>query len=50
MWNYLFYIYNLELIDITDYNGIESYIADKMAKDDISWFPIGKSISIKDEN
>merc|ERR1712227_446029 len=26
MWNYLFYIYNLNKKDKTDFNGIESYV------------------------
>jgi len=29
-----------------DYNGTESDIQDKIDKDDISWFPIGKALSL----
>lgn len=29
-----------------DYNGTESFIQDKVKTDDISWFPIGMSMSL----
>ena len=29
-----------------DYNGTESFINDKVKIDDISWFPIGLSMSL----
>jgi len=43
-------MYNLEQKDSTEYNGIESYVSDKIANDDIGWFPIGRAIAIKDED
>lgn len=46
LWNYLFYIVYLKKKDPIDYNGTESYIYEKYEKDDISWFPIGKSFSL----
>lgn len=30
LWNYLFYLYHLNITDETEYNGIESYVADKV--------------------
>ena len=33
----------LKLKDPMDYTGIESLICNKIEKDDISWFPIGKA-------
>lgn len=42
MWNYLFYIAYLLEKDVTEYTGIESYVADKIDKGEISWFPIYK--------
>ena len=42
MWNYLFYIAYLKDKDPTEYTGIESYVADKVDKDEIGWFPTGK--------
>lgn len=42
MWNYLFYIAYIKNKDSTEFTGIESYVAEKMALDDISWFPTFK--------
>ena len=39
MWNYLFYIAYLFEKDSSDYTGIESYVREKVDKQDISWFP-----------
>ena len=50
MWNYLFYMYNLEQKDTTEYNGIETYVNNKIEKEDIKWFPIGRAIAVKDED
>lgn len=49
-WNYVFYLYYLEKKDPTEFNGIESYIQEKLDVEDISWFPIMKSISINMED
>lgn len=46
MWNYLYYIVYLREKEEIDYNGTESYVAEKIKNDDISWFPIGKSLSL----
>jgi hypothetical protein len=40
MWNYLFYIAYLKDKDSTEYTGIESYVADKLKKEEINWFPL----------
>lgn len=42
MWNYLFYIAYIKNKDQTELSGIESYVADKISQDDISWFPTFK--------
>ena len=39
MWNYLFYIAYLREKEKTEYTGIESYIDEKLAEYDHSWFP-----------
>ena len=39
MWNYLFYIAYLFEKDSSDFTGIESYVREKVDKQDISWFP-----------
>ena len=46
MWNYLFYISYLKSKLTTEYSGMESYVADKLNSDDISWFPINKAITL----
>ena len=46
MWNYLFYISYLKDKTKTEYTGFESYVADKLKNDDISWFPINRSLSL----
>ena len=30
LWNYLFYMFHLTELEETDYNGIESYVKDKV--------------------
>lgn len=42
MWNYLFYIAYLNDKKKTEYTGIESYVSEKLEKDEISWFPTYK--------
>lgn len=42
MWNYLFYIAYLNDKETTEFTGIESYVAEKIKKEEISWFPTYK--------
>ena len=46
LWNYLFYVIHLKLKEPKDYNGTESYVARKLKSNDISWFPIGRALSL----
>lgn len=46
VWNYLFYIYYLKSKDSTEFNGIESYVSDKLKHEDINWFPIKRCLDI----
>lgn len=46
IWHYLYFMYGLRFKDKTEYNGIESYISDKIKSDDIVWFPILVALSI----
>jgi len=41
MWNYLFYMSYVQDKLSTEYTGIESYVAEKIDKDEnsIEWFP-----------
>jgi len=42
MWNYVFYKAYLKFKEPTEYDGNESYIADKIQSFDSSWFPINR--------
>jgi len=42
MWNYLYYIAYLKDKTPTEYTGIESYVADKLDKKEITWFPTNR--------
>jgi hypothetical protein len=46
----LYFILHLDLKDNSEFDGTESYVADKIKKADISWFPIGRSIKIEEKN
>lgn len=46
IWNYLFYIYFIKKETPNEYTGVDSYISDMLKKEDIFWFPIGKSLAI----
>jgi hypothetical protein len=46
VWNYLYYIYFLKKENPTDFTGIHSYVVSMLKKEDIFWFPIGKSLSL----
>lgn len=46
LWNYLYYIYFLKKENPNDFSGIHSYVANMLKKEDIFWFPIGKSLSL----
>jgi hypothetical protein len=45
LWYYLFFMYYLKKKP-TPFTGIEAEIAQKISKDDHSWFPIGKSLKL----
>lgn len=45
-WNYLFYIYYVMKENPTEFTGIDSYVYDMLRKEDIFWFPIGKSLAV----
>ena len=47
LWNYLFYIAYLREKKETEYTGTESYVAEKIEKGDISFFPVYKALNLK---
>lgn len=48
LWVYLYYLAYLKSKDASDMSGVESYIFDKYTNEDISWFPMGRAISLKE--
>lgn len=44
---YLYFMYVLLRKDPTEFNGLDSYIFEKMVTDDISWIPLKNSLSLK---
>ena len=50
MWNYVNYAAYLQEKEVTEYNGNESYIAEKIANKDLGWLPIKKTKTIKEED
>ncbi len=50
MWNYLFYIAYVREKEPTEYTGIESYVADQLARNEIQWFPYYRALCLKDDS
>ena len=46
-WDYSYYLIALMAKDKNDLNGFESYILEKYQNREISWFPIGQAIALK---
>lgn len=44
---YLYFMYVLLRKDPTEFNGLDSYIFEKMVTDDVSWIPLKNSLSLK---
>lgn len=49
MWNYIYFKSYIEFKDKNDYNGSESYIKSKIDQQDLSWFPIKRAKSVKED-
>ncbi|EGR28280.1 inositol -trisphosphate receptor, putative [Ichthyophthirius multifiliis] len=47
LWNYLAFIIMIKQKEINDLDGTEYFIRNNLDTQNISWFPIGKSISIQ---
>lgn len=50
LWNYIFYILYLRHKEKTEYSGFESYVADKLESNDITWFPLNKALSLGEKD
>ncbi|KAJ3091045.1 hypothetical protein HK102_001865 [Quaeritorhiza haematococci] len=46
IWHYLFFIVHLNTKDVTEYTSHESYVADKLAKNDMSFFPVNRALAL----
>jgi predicted GIY-YIG superfamily endonuclease len=46
VWNYLYFMYYLRRKDPTLYCGLETSVANRIYKDDLSWFPFGKCMKL----
>lgn len=49
VWHYVYFLYMLTYKDKTEHDGIESYISDCLQRDDISWMPILRSMSVSNQ-
>ena len=45
-WHYLSFLIHLRQKRVTDYTGPEAYVAEKLERNDLSFFPILKASSI----
>ena len=46
IWHYLFFMYHLRRKPAMEYSGVESYVARKITKDDVTWFPFGRCMKL----
>lgn len=49
LWDYIYFIYYVKTKDPTEYNGIESFVAQQITKDDISFFPLLKAMVLHED-
>ena len=47
LWNYVYFLIYLRNKNSLDYNGTESFLADRISKDDLSWFPLDRAMSLE---
>ncbi|KAF1329854.1 Ryanodine-inositol 1,4,5-triphosphate receptor ca2 channel, partial [Globisporangium splendens] len=47
MWHYLYLFVHIRKKPITEYNGLELYLAMRMAKHDVSFFPSHRALSLE---
>eukprot|EP00300_Choanocystis_sp_HF-7_P019149 c20248_g1_i2.p1 GENE.c20248_g1_i2~~c20248_g1_i2.p1 ORF type:complete len:261 (-),score=64.60 c20248_g1_i2:69-851(-) len=49
MWKYLLFIIYIKRKEATGYTGPESYVREKLDRLDLTWFPIGKALSLHEQ-
>jgi len=47
VWQYLYFMHHLRRKPEDEYTGQESYVANKMAKKDVSFFPVNRSLDLQ---
>ncbi|RKP13226.1 hypothetical protein BJ684DRAFT_20267 [Piptocephalis cylindrospora] len=47
MWQYLFFLVHLQIKDRTEYTSQESYVSDMLQSGDYAFFPINRSLSLR---
>ncbi|KAJ1558731.1 hypothetical protein HK405_013094, partial [Cladochytrium tenue] len=50
LWHYLFFLVHLELKDTTEFTSHESYVHELLTRKDLSFFPIGRAMSLKNRS
>ena len=48
LWNYVYFYHYLKRKDPTEYNGVESYVAQMLKDQSLAWLPVRTSIVIQD--
>lgn len=48
LWQYVFYIVHLNGKGSSDYDGVETFVSDKLEEDVIDWVPNAMSISLQE--
>lgn len=48
LWNYAFYMVHLYTLDISDHNGVESYVFACFESGDITWMPAYRALCIEE--
>lgn len=48
LWNYAFYMVHLYTLDISDHNGVESYVFSCFNSGDITWMPAYRALCIEE--
>lgn len=50
LWRYLYFLYDLQKKDSTEYSGLESYIVSQVFTDRKDWMPLGRALSLEVAN
>jgi inositol 1,4,5-triphosphate receptor type 3 len=48
-WNYIYFLYNIKRKDPTEYNGVETFVREKLDNQEIGWIPVMRAMVVPDE-